>query len=217
MITENKKKLAELVRVWGLAPKQEKQLSLYVRLIEEWSRRVNLVSRNDLPRIVSRHITDSFEFCRAIEFRDGAAVLDLGSGGGFPGVPIKILRPSLQMTLLDSKRIKSLFLQEVIEKLALEGTASLWRRVEEMNEALYASRFNVVVSRAVARLQTLWEWSLPLLKQDGLLAVQKGGETEAEMKELTDCFDDVRTSSYACHQANSDGDVLQKIILVSRR
>jgi len=94
----------------NLRAPQWEEISRYVELIENWNQRTNLVSRQDIGRIVSRHVRESLWFIRPEVLGDALRVLDLGSGAGFPGVPMKISEPRLQLTLLDSRQMKALFL-----------------------------------------------------------------------------------------------------------
>jgi 16S rRNA (guanine527-N7)-methyltransferase len=171
MFQENQTDLAHFCQWSGVAGRPAQALAQYIELLEKWSQRTNLISLHDQRRIVRRHITDSFAFCQATVIPPGAAVLDLGSGAGLPGIPLAIIREDLQITLLDSKRMRALFLREVVEQLGLLNVRVLNERVE----ALARQRsFNVVTARAVASVEQLWEWSKELLLPGGRMVTQKG-------------------------------------------
>lgn len=171
MFQENQTDLVHFCQWSGVSDLQAQALAHYVDLLEKWSQRTNLISLQDQRRIVSRHITDSFAFCRPTVVPPGAAVLDLGSGAGFPGVPMAIIRADLHITLLDSKRMRTLFLREVVEQLGLTNACVICDRVE----ALARRRsFDVVTARAVAAGEQLWEWAKELLLPGGRLVAQKG-------------------------------------------
>ncbi len=142
--------------------------------------------------------------------------MDLGSGAGFPGVPIKILLPSLQLMLVDSKRMKSLFLLEVVEQLNLSKTNVLCERVESLVAADYPDRFDVIVSRAVASLKKVWEWSAPLLKRPGFLAVHKGGDLSEETEDLQRSFSNIRIKTISIHPTFDAPENNRRIVLVSQ-
>jgi len=121
----------------------------------------------------------------------GSIILDLGTGAGFPGIPLKIARPDLQLVLLDSKRMRTLFLRDVVNELNLPKTKILCARVELLPEQKeYQDTFHFVLARAVAKLKQLWAWSRPLLISSGQLVTFKGGKISQEISELF--FEDVR-------------------------
>ncbi len=217
MLPENKRMLTKLAPTWGLNAAQVGQLTGYIELIEEWSRRTHLLSKGDVGRIVTRHIAESIDFCQSLNIPTAARVMDLGSGAGFPGVIIKILHPSIRMTLVDSKRMKSLFLQEVVEQLHLHHTEVICQRAEDLVFGGHQYGFDVIVSRAVASLRRVWEWSAPLLKADGFLAVQKGGDLSGEMEEMVGSFPDVFMKTVSIRPTYDRRDLSKRIVLVSRK
>jgi len=162
------------------ADEQIARLREYVRLLLEWNQRINLISPNDEDRIAERHILESLAVLSAWPFPENASVLDLGSGGGFPGVPLKIMRPDLTTTLLESRQKKTLFLNTVVRELRLENCRVVNARAEEIS----GQKFSIVIARAVADLKTLWEWSRPLLISGGVLLAMKGGELDNEFQAL---------------------------------
>ncbi len=159
------------------------KLIRYAGLIREWNQRVNLVSRQDENRILSRHVLDSLCLLQAIEFKSGECILDLGSGAGFPGIPVALARPDLTMLLLESKRKKVIFLQKAVAELSLLHCKAILGRVEDLSNTL--PRVDMIVSRAVAELAVLIDWSRPLfLKHPGRLITIKGPEIEDEIRQM---------------------------------
>ncbi|MFQ5771113.1 MAG: 16S rRNA (guanine(527)-N(7))-methyltransferase RsmG [bacterium] len=168
-----------------LSDYQLQQFKAYYQELLRWNSRINLISKNDENRIVERHFLESCALSFFDEFIGQRLVLDLGSGGGFPGVPLKILNPNLILILLDSKRKKVLFLKNLIEKLKLEQTGVLCLRAEDAGQmSEYQNRFDIVLARAVAELSKLYEWAQPFLKPEGLLVAMKGSNWEAELRAL---------------------------------
>ncbi len=211
MYKENKKHLALLAREFPLSEQQAAQMRRYVELMEQWSKRTNLVSRNDVTRLVSKHISESLEIERQKLLPAGGDVLDLGSGAGFPGMPLAILRPRQQFTLLDSRRIKSLFLQEVVDECRLANVRVVCDRIESFGAERFTFRF--VLSRAVAALDVLWRWSAPVLEKDGMLIVLKGGDIEKDVAKLRAMADvNVKVLPF---ENNLPGNNSRKIIVVS--
>jgi 16S rRNA (guanine527-N7)-methyltransferase len=184
MLPENKKALLALANDVNLQAHQREQALLYVELIEDWNARTNLVSRQDVGRLVSRHLRESLWFCLPEVLAGATKVLDLGSGAGFPGVPMKIMRPDLQLTLLDSRKMKALFLAEVVRQLAWPDVQVQCERAENLPTLFPGHSFDLVVCRAVAKLDELWRWSEPLLLRGGRLAALKGGDLEKEFTHL---------------------------------
>ncbi|MDZ7725506.1 MAG: 16S rRNA (guanine(527)-N(7))-methyltransferase RsmG [candidate division KSB1 bacterium] len=154
----------------------------FVNIFERWQARTKLVSSADVENIVSKHISESIQFMSP-EFVDFKAVLDIGSGGGFPGIPMAVLRPDCSFVLVDSKRLKTLFLQEAVELMEIKNVEVVCSRVEKLCFER-SGQFDVVTARAVADLKTLWMWSEPLLKPTGVLLAQKGGEIDREVEGL---------------------------------
>lgn len=160
-------------------------LEAYARLLLAWNRRINLIARGDERVLVSRHIAESLAFLTTGDIAHGALVLDMGSGGGLPGIPMKILRPDLQMVLLDAQRRKVLFLQEAVDALQLTGIQALCARAESLPTLTERpQKFDVVVARGVASLSLLWQWASPLLGGQGMLITLKGGDVACEVRAL---------------------------------
>ncbi len=161
-------------RKWGidLSPTQREKFSLYIENLLLWNQRINLVSSKDIGRLAQRHLLESLAPLKLIPIKEGEEVLDLGSGAGFPGLPLKIARPDLLLSLTESTRKKALFLQKMVDLLRLSQTEVLWKRGEE----LIGRRWDLILSRAALRIDDLLPLSLSLLRRGGrLLAFGKGG------------------------------------------
>lgn len=195
-----------------LNSQQLKQFECFRCLLSDWSLRTNLVSKRDRGRLVMRHFLESVAVLFVVEIPPKAVILDLGTGAGFPGIPMKILRPDLNMVLIDSKRMKSLFLRKVVAELSLGETEVECVRVEDISDE-YAQNFDVIVSRAVAPLVDLWRWSRPLLIQKGRLLAMKGGDLQSEFAALKDAFPDVRVAVRGFHK-KLVADSEKKIVLI---
>lgn len=161
---------------------QQTQLKLYLELLNIWSHKQNLVSRNDIGRFVERHFLPSIYMCTCLPQAIDGPVLDLGSGAGFPGVLIKILRPELSVTLLDSSRKKTLFLQDVNENLSLKAKVVRSRCEDYVPEGKLG--FAVVVARSVARLKKLLDMAALLFSERSRLYTIKGMEYIEEFREI---------------------------------
>ena len=164
---------------------QMEQLQRYADLVATHNRAVNLVSRKDVCRLWEHHILPSLIVLKMSEIPDGAAVVDVGTGAGFPGIPLKIVRPDLRMALVDSIRKKTLFLYKAVEELALTGVKVYNERLEpgKVPGFLY-QEFQVVLARAVTNIKALYSLAQPLLKENGLLLAWKGESDMPELKEF---------------------------------
>ena len=187
-IARLQQKFSELQRSGKLpfsepSPEQIAHLQKYIALLLDWNQRINLISPNDEDRIAERHILESLAVLSAWPFPQNSTVLDLGSGAGFPGIPLKIMRPDLVMTLLESRQKKTLFLNTVVRELPLANCRVVNARAEDLPKTS-GEKFSIVIARAVADLKTLWEWSKPLLVSNGVLLAMKGGELNAELRAL---------------------------------
>jgi 16S rRNA (guanine527-N7)-methyltransferase len=194
--------LREGARVLGLQLTAEhlRAFRLYHQELHAWNRRFNLTTVTGYEEVQVKHFLDSLTCLMALPVpgTDGSRRLpsvvplstqetpllciDVGSGAGFPGLPVKIMRPTLHMTLLDSSRKKVSFLRHLVSCLDLDGVELLWARAEEVGQdAHHRERYDVVLSRAVADLAVLVEYCLPLCRKGGCFIAQKGAQVEAEI------------------------------------
>jgi 16S rRNA (guanine527-N7)-methyltransferase len=140
------------------------QLEVYASSLLRWNAAVNLVSRRDEENIWMNHILHSLSLLFVVDIPAGLKILDLGTGGGLPGIPLKIARPDLQLTLLDSTRKKVDAVADMIRATGLTGIEAVWGRAEDIAEQpKHKSSYHICVARAVAKLQDLVAWSKPLL------------------------------------------------------
>ncbi|MEO8720471.1 MAG: 16S rRNA (guanine(527)-N(7))-methyltransferase RsmG [Ginsengibacter sp.] len=166
---------------------QWKQFDSLKGLYEEWNQKINVISRKDMNHFYEHHVLHSLAIAKQFNFPDGYHVLDLGTGGGFPGIPLAICFPNVHFHLIDSIHKKLKVIEDVTSKINLKNTTIQHIRAEDIND----KKFDVVVSRAVASLKDLWYWSKPLLnkkpvdqpkKITGLICL-KGGDLAQEIHE----------------------------------
>ncbi len=156
----------------------------YKELIKEWNEKVNLTAITDDEEIVKKHFIDSIKVLKNDGLKQGNKVIDIGTGGGFPGIPLKIVLPDIEITLLDSlnKRIK--FLNIVIEELELKNIETIHGRAEDFGQnPKYREKYDYAVSRAVANLTSLSEFCIPFVKVDGKFLAMKGPAVEEELND----------------------------------
>jgi 16S rRNA (guanine527-N7)-methyltransferase len=156
----------------------------YSRELIAWNQRVNLTGIVEPQEIVIKHFLDSLSICQVLPKTPvNLALIDVGSGAGFPGLPLKIVLPEIQLTLLESTAKKTTFLQYVVVTLNLSGVTVLTARAEEAGRRPGCrERYDVAVARAVAPLPVLAEYTLPLVKPGGLVILQKGQHPADEIK-----------------------------------
>lgn len=158
------------------------QFEKYYELLIQWSKIMNLTSILDEKGIYLKHFYDSLALSKVYQFNDERLV-DIGSGAGFPGIPLKICFPNLKVTLVEPTLKRVRFLEEVINSLCLKDIICLSKRAEELTDL--KETFDVVTSRAVASLPVLLELSIPLLKIDGYMLAMKGSNFEEELKKAS--------------------------------
>lgn len=179
----------------GLTPEQVERFSALYKLYKTWNSKINLVSRKDIDNLYEKHILHSLSIASVFKFSGGTEIIDIGTGGGFPGIPLAIFFPEVRFHLVDSIAKKIMVVRDVVNKTGLTNVTTAQIRVEDIND----QKFDFVVSRAVAPLKELWKWSKPLLKNGqsqvgnrqsaidnwqspGLISL-KGGDLNLEIQE----------------------------------
>ena len=168
-----------------LSEQQLEQFYRYYKLLVEWNKVMNLTGITELEEVVSKHFIDSLALVKAVPLQDGRKVsgIDVGTGAGFPGIPLKIAFPQIRLTLLDSLQKRLKFLQEVSDKLELGEIQMLHGRAEDYaKQPEFREHFDLCVSRAVANLSTLSELCLPYVKENGKFIPYKAEKAEAEIE-----------------------------------
>lgn len=180
-----------------LTEEQKEHFKALEALYQDWNKKINVVSRKDIDELYLRHVLHSLGIAKVQQFKPGSAVLDVGTGGGFPGIPLAILFPEVQFTLVDAIGKKIRVVQEVVDGLQLNNVKALHTRVEDLN-----GQFDFIVSRAVAAMPTFVRWTKGKIKKNsihdrknGILYLKGGDLTEeligyrkAEVFDLKDYF-----------------------------
>lgn len=161
------------------------QLDQYRRLLQEWNERVNLTTITSTPEIYELHFLDSLSIALVVDMEQGPSLVDVGTGGGFPGLVLAIAFPQARITLVESIGKKAQFLRTVVEELGLqERVRVMVERAEVVGQQpQWREQFDVAVARAVARLAVLAEYCLPLVKVGGYFVAQKGPDMGSELEE----------------------------------
>jgi len=177
----------------GLDLTQLEMFQTYYEELIDWNQRVNLTAVTDYEEVQIKHFADSLAVLLALatdDLGDGPSLVDFGSGAGFPGLPLKIVRPAWRVVLVESTRKKTAFLEHIINQLGLQDTDVVWARAEEVGRDLaYREQFDVAVARAVAGLAVLVEYALPLLRLGGRFVAQKGSDPSDEIRAAEKAID----------------------------
>lgn len=174
------------VKDWGLtlSPQEVEAFGLYYRELVVWNERINLTSVTDYEAVQVKHFLDSLSCLQILDpLAPDARCIDIGAGAGFPGLPLKMVRPSIRLTLLESVGKKVRFLEHMVKALGLEDVHVLRGRAEELGRHPdYREVFDVTLARAVAQMAVLVEYALPLLRVGGVFVAQKGAEVGQEVE-----------------------------------
>ncbi|MCO7175264.1 16S rRNA (guanine(527)-N(7))-methyltransferase RsmG [Sporolactobacillus kofuensis] len=174
-----------------LSAVQSQQFQRYFELLIEWNEKMNLTAITDEKEVAIKHFFDSLTPVFYFSFRDIRTLCDVGSGAGFPGIPLKILFPELKLTIVDSLKKRLAFLQTVVDSLALDHVTLCHDRAETFaHKSDMREQFDLVTARAVAKLSVLTEYCLPLVRQGGSFIALKGMNAE----------DEVQQADHAIHQ-----------------
>ena len=165
----------------SLSEEQILKFTRYDALLVDWNERMNLTAITEPRDVAVKHMVDSLTAYDAALFSGAPTVIDVGTGAGFPGIPLKIFDPSIRLTLMDSLAKRLAFLEAVVEDLGLTGVTCVHARAEDAaHEPQRRERYDIAVSRAVARLPVLLEYTLPFVKKGGHLIALKGRTAEEE-------------------------------------
>lgn len=170
-----------------LSPDAENKLSLYADTLCEWNEKMNLTAITEPEAIAVKHFADCIMLLKYVDIPKGASVIDIGTGAGFPGVVLKIVRPDIKLTLLDSLAKRITFLDALCEKLGIDAV-TVHSRAED-GAVRFRETFDVAVARAVAEMRVLSEYCLPYVKVGGIFAAMKG---QAAAEESDNALEAVR-------------------------
>ena len=173
------KEISEEINI-DLNEEQLEQFKKYMYLLLEWNEKINLTAITEEDEIILKHFVDSMTVLKYIE--NGDSIVDVGTGAGFPGIPVSIAKDNVKVTLVDSLNKRINFLEEVISGINLKNIKAIHSRAEDFGQNKeYRERYDISVSRAVANLSVLVEYLLPLVKVGGKCICMKGQEVEEEI------------------------------------
>ena len=196
--------------------KQIEQFYKYMNLLLEWNEKINLTAITEKKDVILKHFIDSLTISKYIE--ENSTLVDIGTGAGFPGIPIKIYRPDVKVTLVDSLNKRINFLNEIISELELKDINTIHSRVEEFGKnKRYREQFDIVTARAVANLIVLSEYLLPLTKIDGKCICMKGSEIQEEFNDSKNAIRILGGQIENIYKFNlPKSDILRNIVIIKK-
>ena len=175
-----------------LSERKIEQFYKYMELLKEWNEKINLTAITENKDIIVKHFIDSLTIAKYI--KDNDSIIDVGTGAGFPGIPLKIFNENIRITLLDSLNKRTIFLRDVVDKLGLEDVEIIHGRAEDFaHNNVYRGTFDYAVSRAVAPLNVLLEYLVPYTKIGGCVIAMKGSNACEEIVEAQNAISKLRT------------------------
>ena len=199
----------------NLLEEQQNQFYQYMQLLLEWNEKINLTAITEPQEILTKHFIDSISVVPYI--KEGDKILDIGTGAGFPGIPLKIVLPQNSFTLLDSLNKRIHFLQEVVEQLKLENIEAVHGRAEEFCKEDRREGYHIVVSRAVAKLNVLLEYMLPFTKVGGKCICMKALEIEEELEDAKKAIEILGGTIEKVEEITlEDTDITRKLVIVKK-
>lgn len=166
-----------------ITDEQTDKFQKYSSLLIEWNKKINLTAITEPDEITLKHFLDSILLLKAAEIKKEASMIDVGTGAGFPGIPVKIMREDISLTLMDSLQKRIYFLKEVGSVVALKQTEYVHMRAEDAGKLpIYREKFDIAVSRAVANMEILCEYCLPFVKKGGIFIALKSYGSKEEIE-----------------------------------
>lgn len=190
----------------------------YKELIKDWNQKINLTAITEDEEIIKKHFIDSIKVFECDYVKNAKSIIDIGTGGGFPGIPMKIVKEDNSMVLLDSLNKRINFLNEVIGELGLNNIKTIHGRAEDFAQSIeYRQKFDLAVSRAVANLTVLLELCLPYVKVGGYFVALKGPAIEEEIKDATVALKVLGGSIEEVIEVDIEGSDLKHNLLVVKK
>ncbi len=191
----------------SLSPKQTKQFMSYHNLIKKWNRKINLTSITDDTEIVIKHFIDSLTVSGFVQ--DGSQVLDIGTGAGFPGIPLAIVNETLNITVLDAREKRIFFINEVLRELEIANVMTAFSRAEDTDNKIKRNYFDYVLTRAVGNIDEVLSISTPYVKDSGRIILMRGKDGKSEWED----FNNINYKLLNVAELNLPGTDFKRVLL----
>lgn len=206
----------EIKELMNIDEEKAKKFQKYKDLLLEWNNKINLTAITEENEIILKHFIDSCTILKYIE--DNQKIIDIGTGAGFPGIPLKIMNESLKITLVDSLNKRVNFLNEVISELKLENIEGIHSRAEDLGrDNNYREKYDVATSRAVANLSTLLEYLMPFVKVNGICICMKGPNIEEELNEAKKAINELSGKLEEVYNFKLPNSDIERNIIIVRK
>ena len=206
----------EIKELMNIDEEKAKKFQKYKDLLLEWNNKINLTAITEENEIILKHFIDSCTILKYIE--DNQKIIDIGTGAGFPGIPLKIMNESLKITLVDSLKKRVNFLNEVISELKLENIEGIHSRAEDLGrDNNYREKYDVATSRAVANLSTLLEYLMPFVKVNGICICMKGPNIEEELNEAKKAINELSGKLEGVYNFKLPNSDIERNIIIVRK
>jgi len=201
-----------------LDEKKVEQFILYMEMLKEWNQKINLTAITEDEEIVKKHFLDSVSILQSGVIKDGMSIIDVGTGAGFPGIPLKIVKPDLKVLLLDSLNKRIVYLDDVIKSLKLDGIETIHARAEELSRKKeYREKFDIACARAVANLNKLSEYCIPYVKIGGYFISMKGPSVNDEIEGAKNAIGTLGGNLEKVIDINLPGEAMEhKLVIVKK-
>ena len=198
---------------------QIEQFRSYYELLTEWNKKINLTAITGYEDVVRKHFIDSILICSLLDLNKDIRIIDVGTGAGFPGIPIKILNPDCRIVLLDSLNKRVRFLETVVDELGLDNVECIHGRAEDVSrEKKYRASFDLSVSRAVANLSTLCEYCIPFLKKGGMFVSYKSDKADDEINGSENAVRTLGSEITSVKEiALPETDIVRKFVMITNK
>ena len=186
--------ISEILEKWcvenniSISDTQKQKFETYAKLLLEWNEKINLTAITEETEVAVKHFIDSITLLKYADIKENSSVIDVGTGAGFPGIPLKIMRDDINLTLLDSLNKRLVFLDEVCNTIDIKATTVHSRAEEGGQNPKFREKYDVAVSRAVANLPALCEYCMPYVKVGGVFVSMKGSDGENELENATNAI-----------------------------
>ena len=206
----------EIKEMMGIDELKSKKFEKYKDLLLEWNNKINLTAITDEKEIILKHFIDSCTILKYIE--NNQKIIDIGTGAGFPGIPLKIMNETLDITLVDSLNKRINFLNEVIKELELKDIKAIHSRAEDLGrDNNYREKYDVATSRAVANLSTLLEYLMPFVKVGGICICMKGPNIEEELNEAKNAIKELSGKIEEVYNFKLPNSDIERNIIIVRK